>query len=443
MTKTRLKFFELVVGSLFLAFELSAAEPGSIGQQQEARMLTLQDAVRMTLSRSPEVLIAEAQALRARAAVRETRSLNLPQVYTGTGLAYNNGYPLSMEGAAPSIFQVSASQSIFSKKNSNLIREAEESGKAGRLGAESARNELASRTALVYYQLNQGRKTVELASGRVELTRKSQEQVETLFAAGRVRPVEVTLSRTATQSAKHQLLIAEEQVKLSETELRELTGIMEPVSIKTSEPQLESPAFGLPSATLFQQALECTPEILQSEANIRAKEFHVEAERAERLPKADIIGQYALFSRTNNYQDYFNVFSRNNFLIGLSLQVPIFNGSRTSSRVAHSRQEVSEGRSRLESLKSGLKLSIERSLSALRIARGALDLARSDAETAKELVQVNEALLEGGRISPREMDESRSLLQQKGMALLEADHAVFQRKLELLRAIGTISSALQ
>jgi hypothetical protein len=35
------------------------------------------------------------------------------------------------------------------------------------------------------------------------------------------------------------------------------------------------------------------------------------------------------------------------------------------------------------------------------------------------------------------------MLQQKEMALLEADQGVFQRKLELLRALGTTASALQ
>jgi outer membrane protein TolC len=406
-------------------------------------MLTVQEAVRMALSRSPEVLLAEAQAIRAHEAVRETRSLNRPQVYTGTGLAYNNGYPLSMEGAAPSIIQFSASQPIFSKKNSNLIREAEESGKASHLGAESARNELATRTALVYYQLFQSRKVVELMSARLDSASKNREKVETLFTAGRVRNIEVTIARTAAQSARQQLLVAEERGKVAEAELRILTGLSEPAPIKTVEPQLENPAFTQPGEKLYRQALECTPEIQQSEATLKAKEFHVESEKGESLPRAEIIGQYALFSKANNYEDYFNRFSRNNFLLGLSLQVPLFTGSRTSARVAQSRQEVAEARYRLDGLKSGLKLTIERSVSALKIALGEFDLARSAVEEARELVLVNEALLEGGRIGPQDMEESRSVLQQKDLALLEAARVAFQQKMELLRAVGIASSALQ
>ncbi len=427
----------------FASLKVLCASDLGPSPQPETKTLTVQETVRIALARSPEILIAEAQAARTRESVRETRSLNRPQVYTGTGLAYNNGYPLSMEGAAPSIFQVSASQAIFSKKNNNLIREAEESGKASRFGAESARNELASRTALVYFQLHQSNRLIELASATVEGTRKRQEEVEALFSAGRVRPVEVTLAKTASLSARQQLLVAQEQAKLAETELRELTGLPGTISIQTVEPKIENPLFDLQAETLYQQALECTPEILQSEANVKAKEYHVEAEKGEKLPKAEIIGQYALFSKTNHYEDFFNRFSRNNFILGLSFQVPIFDSFRASSRVAQSRHEVSEARYRLESLKADLKLSIERSLSALRIARGASELARSNVEAAREMVQVDEALLEGGKISPQQMEESRSLLQQKELTLLETDQTLFQRKMELLRAVGSIVTVLQ
>ena len=420
-----------------------AVHPADSGDSPgpQATTVTIQEAVALALARSPDVLLAQAQVIRSREALRESRSLYHPEVYTGTGLAVNNGYPLSMEGAAPSLFQVTAKQPFWSKKNSSLIHESEESGNASRFAEENARNLLASETALVYYRLHQSRKIVELTNAKLDTARKQQEQVETLLSAGRVLPVDGTLARTAALGAEQQMLVALEQAKLAEVELRELTAVTAP--IQTVEPNIENPAFGLSGETLYQQALECSPEIRQSEANVRAKEFHVKAEEGEKWPKANIIGEYALFSRQNNYQDYFNRFSRNNFVLGLSLQVPIFSGSRISSRVAQSRQAVSEERYRLESLKSDLKMSIERGLSALRIARGASEFARSDAKAAREIMEMNEVLLGAGRIGPKEMEDIRSQLQQKELALLEADQALFQRKMELLRALGTISTALQ
>jgi len=439
---TPLRLFTVIFTLLYPCAGIAFASDPS-GMAPESRKLTVQEAVQMTLSRSPDVLLAEARTIRAAEALRESRSLKKPQLVTGTGLAYNNGYPLSMEGAAPSIFQIGASQSIFSKRNNNLIREAEESGKASRLGTESIRNEMASKTALVYCELYKARKLGMLASARLDAARREQERLEILLAAGKVRPVDVTLARAGTYSAQQQLLVAREDAGVAEAELQSLTGLEETVSIDPAEPRIESPVFESSAEALYQQALERSPEILQAESSIRAKEFRLEAERGGRLPQMDIIGQYALFSKANNYDDFFTRFTRNNFLIGLSLQVPIFDGSRVSARVAQSRQEISEARYRLQRLQSDLKMNIQRGLSALRIARGAFDLALQDLEASREMVRVSETMMEAGRMEFREMEESRIQMQQREQALLEADLSVIERKLELLRAIGSVDSALR
>jgi outer membrane protein len=441
-TQFKMLFFIIIACSSCLA-TLTAATHNEPNAQPQVRALTIQEAVQMTLSRSPEILLAEAQAVRTREAERESRSLSRPQVAIGTGLAYNNGFPLSIEGAAPSIFQVGAVQSILSKKNANLIHEAEESAKAGQLNKETVRNELASRTALTYSELFRARRIIPLASAGLDAAGKQLELMEAQLGAGKVRTVDVTLAKRALNYARQQLLVARKQEKLAEAELHELTGLSETISIQATAPRIDSPLLESDAETLFQKALGIVPEILQADANVRAKEFHVEAERGERFPRLEIVGQYALFSRTNNYNDYFNHFERNNFLLGLSAQIPIFDGSRASARVAQSRQEVSEERNRLQRMKSDLKLNIQRGLGSLEIAHGAFDLARGDVEAAQEMLQVNETLLASGRISTKEIEDSRVQLQQKELALIEADQALFQRKLELLRVIGAIESAIQ
>ncbi len=443
MNKQWEKLLYIILAGCMCSGMLSASEPGMPALQAETRDLSLREAVQMALAYSPEILLAKAEASRAEEAVRESRSLNLPQVFAGTGLAYNNGFPLSIEGAAPSIFQIGASQAIFSKKNANLIREAEQYRRAGKLGIESARNELAAKTAISYYELYRSRQVIALASTRLEAAKKQQAIVEDSLAAGKILPVEATQAKAAVSFAQQQLLVAREQAMTAEAELREFTGLPETVSIRTSEPRIENPIFELQADTLYQQALTRTPEILKMEENVKAKGFHVEAEKGESLPRMEIISQYALFSRTNNYDEFFNRFTRNNYIIGLSLQVPLFNGFRTSSRVAQSRQELSEEQYKLQRMKTDLKLNIQRGQSALRIAHGASELARGDLAAAQEVVQVNEALLESGRIGWKEMEDFRSQLRQKELALLEADQILFQRKLELLRAVGSLESTIQ
>lgn len=421
---------------LFAGILSAQQQPGS-----EREVMTLKEAIRLALMRAPEIALAETQVAKSGEVVREVRASARPQVVAGTGLAYNNGFPLSIEGSAPSAFQIGVTQSIFSKRNNNLIREAEEGIKAAKTGAESSRNEIAARTALVYCELHQARRLEALWDRRSQAARNDERAVEALLEAGKVRPLELTMAKAATADADLQLLIAREQAGLALTELRELTGRPHGSTILTAEPQIDVQMLALPVDALYQKAVAGHPEILQAESNLRAKEFHLEAEKGGRYPRFDLVSQYALFTRFNNYQDYFNRFTRNNYVIGMSIQVPLFDGFQSSAKMAQGRQEVADAQLRLERAKSGLKLGLEHDASAVRVAKAAADLQRRELDSAREGLRVSQALLEAGRLSPKDLIVSQNLVGQKEIALAEAEKTLFQRQVELLRILGSVESA--
>jgi outer membrane protein len=236
------------------------------------------------------------------------------------------------------------------------------------------------------------------------------------------------------------VLVARERARLAEAGLRALTGLPEGQLILTDPPVLRTELLTLPADQLYRKALDANPEIREAQATLRAKEFHVESERADRYPQFALIGEYALFSRANNYQDYFNRFTRNNYLVGLSIQYPIFNGYRTDARIAQSRQEAEAARLRLQRLQADLKVSLERGASDLRIARGAVALAQLEATASEERMQLSETLKEAGRIEPKDLESARRQLLEKRAAVIEAERILFERQVALLQASGTLAS---
>src|SRR5206468_6926909 len=97
--------------------------------------------------------------------------------------------------------------------------------------------------------------------------------------AGRIRPVDLTLARAATANASQQLLVAREAGRLAESVLRDALGLAGTPEIGTAEPRIDVQTLDLPAETLYRRALETHPEIQQAEAELRAKEFHVAAEK--------------------------------------------------------------------------------------------------------------------------------------------------------------------
>src|SRR5438477_12940885 len=90
---------------LFCFFLASAA----IGAPSaNAEPLTLKRAVDLALTHSPATGQAAADEQRAFASFRETRDQFIPQLLIGSGLGDSWGYPLSLEGSAPSLVNLTA-----------------------------------------------------------------------------------------------------------------------------------------------------------------------------------------------------------------------------------------------------------------------------------------------------------------------------------------------
>jgi len=89
----------------------------------------------------------------------------------------------------------------------------------------------------------------------------------------------------------------------------------------------ETPPLALPeSAAAVQSALDNSNELRALQSKLLAKGFDIRAAHAARLPTFDLVAQYALLSKFNNYAEYFNKFQRNNGQLGVSFQVPLVPG---------------------------------------------------------------------------------------------------------------------
>src|SRR5947208_12837057 len=98
----RSPFLLLLLGVFFATDTRAAAEP-----------LTLRRAVQLALTHSTAMAQASADEQRVFASYQEARNQYVPQVVAGAGIGDSWGYPLSLEGSAPSLFSVSAQSAVI------------------------------------------------------------------------------------------------------------------------------------------------------------------------------------------------------------------------------------------------------------------------------------------------------------------------------------------
>src|SRR5215813_14657998 len=97
----------------------------------QTQPLTLRRAVQLALTQSTAMAQASADEQRAFAAYQEARNHYIPQIVVGSGLGKSWGFPLSLENAAPSIFNVNSQSAVLNPALREFVRAARnESGAA-------------------------------------------------------------------------------------------------------------------------------------------------------------------------------------------------------------------------------------------------------------------------------------------------------------------------
>ncbi len=111
--------------------------------------MTLREAVRRAVAQNPDVTLARLDEENARHGVQVAKDPFSPRIVVGSGLAYSNGFPMSIEGSAPSIVQARASQFIFNRQQSYLVAQAREQVRGAGIDVANKRDEVAYRTDIV------------------------------------------------------------------------------------------------------------------------------------------------------------------------------------------------------------------------------------------------------------------------------------------------------
>src|SRR3984893_7495682 len=132
---------------------------------QESELLSLRQAVTLALQNSHELALARVQYTVAKNAAGVDRAEFRPNLYTGSGAAYTSGFPATPNGQAPSIFNMSYTQSVFNLPMRGQLKAAEDRAESQRMEVERTRGEVIVRTASSYLELAKVRHSLELLRG--------------------------------------------------------------------------------------------------------------------------------------------------------------------------------------------------------------------------------------------------------------------------------------
>ncbi len=422
-----------------LLLVLAAASTASA----EVRELTMRDAVALALKQNPDVVLARYDERKADDAVRIARDPFIPKVVVGSGLAYSNGMPMSIEGATPSIIQAQGIGSVFNRPQSYRIAAAREYRRTAALDSAAKQEEAAWRAAELYIEADRAVKQLEAVRRESDGLERALEAVRARVAEGRELPIEAKKAELTLARSRYRRQALEGGVRAAEDALASVLGLEPGERVRIAADQRPLPELPPSADAAVEIALKNSKQIRALESRMLAKGHEVRSANASWLPRADLVAQYALLGRYNNYDLFFNRFQRHNGQLGVSFQVPVWSGTASRAQGAQSEAEAAQIRVQLRNVRRKLEDDTRRALADVAQAETAQQVARLDLEVARDQVSVLLAQSEEGRASIRQIEEARFAETGKWLDYYDAAAALEKARLAVLRQTGTLSAALQ
>ncbi len=405
--------------------------------------MTLREAVRRAVAQNPDVTLARLDEENARHGVQVAKDPFSPRIVVGSGLAYSNGFPMSIEGSAPSIVQARASQFIFNRQQSYLVAQAKEQVRGAGIDVANKRDEVAYRTTSFYLD-------AERAARVVALARKDADSLQTVLA-----------SIQAQVKEGRALPLAEKQAALQLARARQLAGVLDGDQAN-AETQLaiavgytaddrvrpvaeQRPAAALPESAerAVQSALETNKDLRKLQSQIAAKGLEKRSESAARLPRVDLVAQYGLFAEFNHYQDYFRTFQRNNGQLGVSFQLPVFSGPGVRAQMSQTETDIMHLRVQLNHTRNQISADLQQAFREVKKAEMSAEVTRLDLDVAREQLSVYLAQMQEGRLSLGQVEEARVAENDKWIAFYDAQYALEKARWSVLRLTGDLVPAIE
>lgn len=418
---------------------LSAAAAGLA----EVRTVTLAQVLDLAMTQNAEVALARLDERKAAQAVRVAKDPFYPKIFAGSGLAYSSGFPLSIEGSAPSILESRAIASVYNQPQKMLLEKAKADQKTAGVSAAMKQDEVAYRASVLYTEAGRLGAAVRAARDQTAALERVGEAVRARVEAGRELPIEARREALRVAQAKQRILRLETAQADAEAQLGLLLGMADGDRARPAEPETPIPVDVTSESDAIVAALQNSKEIRRLESVVIAKGFERKSYEAARLPRLDLVAQYGLFSRFNNYDKFFNRFQRHNGQFGVSIQIPLL-----PSQAARAQKEMVDGE--LDGLKTQLNAERGRTSARARKAwqeiaaqEASVEVANLDLQLAREQTSLLLALLTEGRATQKQVEESRFAENEKWMSLFDARFGLDRARLDLLKETGTLAAALR
>jgi len=405
-----------------------------------AEPLPLKRAVELALSHSTTAAAANADQQRVFASYREARSQYIPQLVLGSGLGKSWGYPLSLEGSAPSIINVNTQSALYNPSLRDFVRAAKTDWNAASLQNKDQRNQVIQDTVLSYAELSKWEALVGHLQEEHAAAIQTEQLVGQRIKEGVDSPQMQNKSHLMTARLRLRLAEAKGAIDVIRNRLAHLTGLPAG-NIETESESMPSLPEVKQEDDLAGKAVETSPGVQAADSRAEAEVLRARGEHRGSLPSVDFAAQYGLLAAYNNYQDFFQPgsFQRHNATLGLVIKFPIFSATQRARAEAADALAV-KAKKDAETAKNQVSeetLRLQRSVEQMAAAKEVADLEYQVAQSNLESLKIR---LDSGSAAWHDVQDAREQVNERYNTLQDANFELERAQITLLRATGELEN---
>jgi outer membrane protein TolC len=408
----------------------------------EVRTLTLRQALDLALSQNPDLLLARLDQNKAREQVTVVRDAFVPKIFGGSGAAWTSGFPTSIEGNAPAIFQAKTQMALFDRPQSYQVAQANEAVRGADIDVNMKQDEAAYRVAALFLDAEQTSRSLGQAQQQAESLVRVRDLQDARVAEGRELPIESKKANLAVLKARQRVEQLTADLIGSETALAQVLGMGPDDRVRAAQEERAGLAMPESEERSIENALDSSRELKKLESNLQIKTLEIKGYQAQKLPKINLVAQYSLLAKYI-YQDYFARFRHNNWELGASFEIPLLVGRAATAYASQAEADVAKLRIEVARTRSRITADLRRAYQEIRRAETARDVARADLDLAREQLDIDLAQMDEGRVPLAKVEEDRAAENEKWLAYYSSQHALERARLDVLRQSGTLLAALR
>ncbi len=423
-----------------------------------AEPIPLKRVVELALTHATGLAVSSAGEEHAAASYRELKDSYIPQLSTGAGIGYSYGFPLSLAGSAPALFNVNAQSAVWDASLRQFIKAARAESAVASLKDKDQRDQVIQDAVESYAELDKWEERLV----QLQQTESEAERTEAAVAERVKNGVDTQMdeerARLATLRVRLRITEAQGSADVLRQHLSKLTGL--PASDMQTEPGSVPEFPPLPQEATTPVSTDANPTVQAAVEHARAQYLRAQAEHKALLPSFDFAAQYALLSTFNNFQSYYipskpcsvggvngvgsvnalcvtNSFHQNNSTFGVAIRFPFFNvAQRARAKAADADAIVAKKQAEaVRNQVSEETLRYQRTVTQMQAAR---DVAQLEYEIAEKTVAAVETRMEGGTANLHDLEDARLQLSERFIALQDVTLELQTAELGLLRSTGEL-----